>query len=79
MKVYARMAAKDLLWWSKNTRNRVQVNKATDVHHDHHPTRSSEVSKMRQDMDKIHATQGMECCRSLLLHLPFVCKCAIFP
>ncbi len=72
------LAAKDL-WWSKDTRNSVQVHKATDVHHDHRPTRSSEVARMRQDMDKIQATQGTERCRSLLLYLPFVYKCAIFP
>ena len=72
------LVAKDLLW-SKNTMNSVQVNKATDVHHDHHPTRSSEVSKMCQDRDKIQTTQGTECCRSLLLYFPFVYKCAIFP
>ena len=41
-------------------RNSVQVNKATDVHHDHCPTRSSGVTKMCQDMDKIRATQGAE-------------------
>ncbi len=72
------LAAKDLLW-SKNTMNSVQVNKATDVHHDHRPTRSSQVSKMCQDMDKIQTTQGTECCRSLLLYFPFVYKYAIFP
>ena len=70
------LAAKDL-WWSKNTRNSVQVNKATDVHHC--LTRSSEVAKVCQDMDKILATQGTKCCRSLSLYLPFVHKCAIFP
>ncbi len=75
---YQLLAAKDL-WWSKNTRNNVQVNKATDVHHNHRPTRSSEVAKMCQDMDKIQATQGTECCRSLSLYLQFVYKCAIFP
>ncbi len=72
------LVAKDL-WWSKNTRNSVQVNKATDVHHDHRPTRSSEVAKMHQDMDKIQAMQGTECCRSISLYLPFVYKCTIFP
>ncbi len=49
------------------------------MHHDCRPTRSSEVAKMRQDMVNIQATQGTECCRSLLLYLPFVYKCAIFP
>ncbi len=73
------LAAKDL-WWSKNTRNSVQVNKATDVHHDHRPTRRSEVTKMRQDMDKIQAMQGTECCRSIsLYYFPFVYQCTIFP
>ncbi len=65
------LGAKDL-WWSKNTRSSIQVNKGPDVRHDHHPTRSSEVAKMCQDMNKIQATQGTECCRSLLLHLPFL-------
>ena len=66
------LVAKDF-WWRKNTRSSVQVNKATDVHHDHRPTRSSEVAKMCQDMDKIQATQGTECCRSLSLYLPHLC------
>ncbi len=64
------------LWWSKNTKKSV---KAPGVHHDHHPTRGSEVAKMCHDMVRIQATQGTECCRSLLLYLPIVYKCMIFP
>ncbi len=60
------LVAKDL-WWSNNTRSSIQANKANDVHHDHHSTRSSEFTKMCQDMDKIQATQGSEFCRSLSL------------
>ncbi len=45
---------------SKSTRH-------LDVHHYHHPARSSEVAKMYQDMDiTIQATQGAN------VHKPFV-------
>ncbi len=73
------LVAKDL-WWSKNTRNNIQVNKATDVHHDHHQTRGSEIAKMSQDMNKIQdARDGMVQKSFIVSPICVYCKCAVFP
>ncbi len=62
------------LWWSKNTSNSV---KAADVHHDHHPTTSSEVAKMCKDPG--HARDRMLQKSFVVSPICVYRKCMIFP
>ena len=68
------LVAKDL-WWSKNTRNSIQVEKATDVHHQPGVLKSQRCVKT-WTRSRPHKGRNTAV---FLLYLPFVYNCAIFP